>query len=81
VFEWLSNHWREPRNKRSAHVHILAALREIGILLVALSPLESIIRENEKKGLQWGALIGFILVGLFVFALGTIGEWRFPDDS
>jgi hypothetical protein len=54
-------------------------LREIGVLLMAFSPLEVGIRAKSFSDFDWHTTLLFFLTGLALFVLGVFGEWRTSD--
>lgn len=61
------------RQAKGARVvsHLVAAFREIGILLMALAPLEA-----TMNGTGFGTLAFFFAVGLVLFGLALVWEWK-----
>ena len=55
----------DPEKKRRAAGIIWEALREIGILLMAFSPLDMALN-SDGKGLRWSAMGLFLLAGLLL---------------
>jgi len=68
-----------PLKWRRAFRRILDALHEIGLLLVALAPLDYALDERPLKT-TWPYMIVFVTVGVVLIALCIVGEWRLPDD-
>src|SRR5665213_1415073 len=65
----------DPVKKRRAAGIVWEALREIGILLIAFSPLDMALN-SDGKVLRWTAMCLFLVAGLIMFIGGIIGEWR-----
>jgi hypothetical protein len=62
------------RTAEILHVRTTQALRGVGILLIAFSPLDTAI-----SGTRFQVLAGFLAVGLFLFAAALAMElWRQP---
>jgi hypothetical protein len=54
---------------------LLEAVREIGILLIAFAPLDFAVSGVGAR-IYWPTLVGFLLVGFLLPAIGIAGEWR-----
>src|ERR1035437_7347821 len=63
-------HWRHDR--------ILDGLREVGLLLIAFSPLETAINRTSLRDAA-GFLMLFLGGGLALFAIALVLEWRRQD--
>lgn len=54
---------------------ILEAMREIGILLFAFTPLDFALSRNPLAE-TWPFLGGFLVAAVLLFVTSIIGEWR-----
>lgn len=72
--KWLS---RNPRKAETLAERICEDLREIGVLLIALAPLDIGLKDGPNV-LQkyWPELVLFVGGGLFLWLLGVIVEWK-----
>ena len=52
-------------------------MREVGVLLIAFAPLDAVLVESPRR--RNGLLI-FLALGLFVFLVAIIVEWRSASD-
>ena len=70
----------KPHGRRLVQLRIVEAMREIGILLMAFSPLDVAL---GSKPLAESAriLAAFLLVGLVLFVLSLLGERSLNDDG
>ena len=74
---WLRQH---PGKARRLADRILEAMREIGVLLLAFTPLDIALNPSSVRD-SAGALLLFIGVGLFLFGAALVFEWRRNDDG
>ena len=72
--------WKTPARRRAFLRLFSASLREVGILLLAFTPLEASLR-GVDAAISQPKLVWFLIVGLLLFAVGTFGEWRNDDGK
>jgi hypothetical protein len=72
---WLG---RWSQRSHLAAGRVLEGIREIGILFIALAPLES--GRAVDTGGQWSVL-RFEALGLFLFMTAVVLEWRSRDGA
>jgi hypothetical protein len=77
VWELLKRDWRNAEKRRGLHRLILAAVREIGVLLIAFSPLDAVV--SADIGAIWVPVVFLFLFGVVLFVAGALGEWRLED--
>jgi hypothetical protein len=66
----------QSRSLRSILAHrVVEASREIGVLLIAFSPLDFVLGEMSFRR-SWPILASFMLVGFALLAASVLGEWR-----
>ena len=59
-----------------AYRRIVDAVHEIGLLLIALAPLDYTL-DPRPMGATWGFMIGFVALGVVLIALSILADWRF----
>jgi hypothetical protein len=64
---------RNLRNYRTAH-----AFQEIGVLLVAFTPLDGVLGANDMAR-NWRILLALLVIGVVLFELGVWQERRIHD--
>lgn len=70
----------EVSDSRSlAKLRVAEALREVGILVVAFAPLDTLLSPTNLAA-TWPTVLGLIVEGCLVFALGVLGEVRFKNE-
>lgn len=72
---WLARH---PKRATRALVRVAEALREIGVLLLAFTPLEAGISPDPVAE-HLAFLLTFLGFGIALFSLGVAIEWRLDD--
>ena len=71
---WLHGQSAKVRRIRD---RVLDGMREVGVLLIAFAPLDAVLVENRSAR---SALLLFLALGGFLFAVALIIEWRWGDD-
>ena len=71
---WLQT---RPTQALRARERLLDAMREVGVLLIAFAPLDAVLVESPRR--RNGLLI-FLALGLFLFLVAIIVEWRSASD-
>ena len=70
--------WLEKNPKKAARLteRIIEGLREVGLLLIAFSPIDAAISKGTlREATEF--LVGFLGGGLVLFGLGLFLEWRY----
>ena len=65
---------RVPSETRSVRERLEEALREIGVLLLAFTPLDATL--NRAPGQPRGAILYFVAIGLCLFGVAILMEHR-----
>jgi hypothetical protein len=69
---------RRTRRLR-AYRRFIDAIHEIGLLLIALAPLDYAIDQRPMKE-TWRPLVIFLAIGAACLTLSILMEWSFPDE-
>lgn len=70
MLKWLT---RDPAKSKLVAERIAEAAREIGILLIAFTPLDFALSDH---GVNVPVFAAFIIAGIGLFVLGIAIEWR-----
>ena len=73
MFNWLR---REPTKADRLGARILEAMREVGILLLAFTPLDAVLLSHDIANVV-AFLVAFLGSGLLLFFGALILEWRY----
>lgn len=72
MLAWL---YRDPAKTARLSARILEALREIGVLLVAFTPLDAVLLQRDIPNMAL-FLAAFLGSGVMLFLVALVFEWR-----
>ena len=75
---YLDGWWSDARKRNRLQRRVVEAMREVGVLLIAFTPLDIVVSDGGLTG-HWGSFVLFFGVGVTSFFLGVIAEWEVED--
>lgn len=70
---------QNPGKARRVEERVLEGMREVGVLLVAFTPLDAAFSRDSLRDSIW-ALLVFGGFGVMLFAVSLVLEWRSEDE-
>ena len=80
MLEVTKHEWRKLKKKRKLIKQCLEAVREIGVLLMAFTPLDIGLSREGPLNL-WRPLVFFFAVGFVLFVAGVILDVRYGAED